>query len=154
LQGGGILSSDGLVRDNIGLLTWISCVFYVSCDGDKFVLLPQNKFMQCLAGQLRRIDCEGSWTWRHETDFRKRCRESTVIRAADARIQLGSHRNRADCPNDPNPLLIRYVDGLSKESCQHFLRFFAEYQRAHRPVSLAGRTLGFSRAHQQRRVEP
>ena len=70
-----------------------------------------NLWSVCLPASSK-IGCEGSWTWRHETDFRKRCRESAVIRAAHARIQLGSDRNRADRPDDPNRLLIRDVDGL------------------------------------------
>jgi hypothetical protein len=51
LQGGDILSFDGLVRDNIGFS--VSCVFYVSCNGDKLVLLQQSKFMLWLAASYR-----------------------------------------------------------------------------------------------------
>ena len=37
---------------------------------------------------------------------------STVVRAANARIQLGSYCSRADRPDDPDRVVIHCLDGL------------------------------------------
>ena len=37
---------------------------------------------------------------------------STVVRAANARIQLGSYCSRADRPDDPDRVVICYLVGL------------------------------------------
>jgi hypothetical protein len=37
---------------------------------------------------------------------------STVVRAANARIQLGSYCSRADRPDDPDRVVIYYLAGL------------------------------------------
>ena len=50
-----------------------------------------------LAGAARRIS---------ETE------QHTVVRAANARIQLGSHCSRADRPDDPDRVVIQCTDGL------------------------------------------
>jgi hypothetical protein len=63
-------------------------------------------------------------------------------------VWVARDRRRCHRPTRSQPV------GRSDRSSVVEIDIFAEYQRAHRPVSLAGRTLGFSRAHQQRRVEP
>ena len=40
------------------------------------------------------------------------CREHTVLRAAKARIQLGSYCIRADRPDDPDWVVIHYLARL------------------------------------------
>jgi len=46
----------------------------------------------------------------------------TLIRAANARIQLGSSCSRAVRPDDPDRVVIHRLDGLWKEHRPHFLR--------------------------------
>src|ERR1700751_4319358 len=59
-----------------------------------------------------KIDCEGSRTWRRETDFRNNSREHRVLRAANAHFQPGDYCRRADDPYDSDHMVIRYLDGL------------------------------------------